>query len=74
MIAVEDILFITKLGLRVKQLRLTKNLTQQELSLESEIGKSMISRIESRKMNPTLRTLHRISKALDVPLSDFFND
>ncbi len=65
---------IARLGARIKELRMTREMTQDDLSFESAIEKSMISKLETGQSNPTIRTLYRISMALDVPLIEFFKD
>lgn len=41
--------------------------------IEGNIDTTNISRIESGRTNPTLYNLYRISKALEVPLTDLVN-
>lgn len=62
------------IGRRIKSIRLIKKMTQNELAMECEFEKASLSRIESGKTNITLRTLYKISKALDVPIIEFFQD
>ena len=66
--------FLTSLGARVRELRLKKNLTQNELAMLCNFEKASMSRIESGKTNVTILTLKKISKALDVELVEFFHD
>ncbi len=63
-----------QLGLRIKQLRTTKNLTQNQLADKCNFEKSSISRIESGQTNLTLRSLHKISQALDIQLVELFTN
>jgi transcriptional regulator with XRE-family HTH domain len=49
-----------------------KELTVEQLGLESGVGYSQISRIELGKRNPTAYTLFIISISLDVNPSEFF--
>lgn len=63
-----------KVGEKIKTLRISKKITQYDLALECGFEKASMSRIESGQSNPTLRTLCRISKALDVPIVEFFKD
>jgi transcriptional regulator with XRE-family HTH domain len=66
--------FLTSLGARIRELRLKKNLTQNELAMLCNFEKASMSRIESGKTNVTILTLKKISKALDVELVEFFHD
>ena len=60
------------MGERIKAIRLSKNMTQNQLAMECDFEKASLSRIESGLSNPTVRTLNKISVALDVSLADFF--
>lgn len=62
-----------KLGLRIKELRKRKGLTQEQVAELIEMEQNTISVIESGRNFPTLVTLEKIAKILDVELSDFFN-
>lgn len=67
--------FIKKVGLRIKELRKERNLTQLDLAAKSDMEESALQRIEAGRTNPTLKTLLKISNALeDVKLSQFFID
>ena len=70
---VEHVLLI-RIGERIKAIRLSKNMTQNQLAMECDFEKASLSRIESGLSNPTVRTLNKISEALDVPLANFFAD
>lgn len=62
-------------GKKIKELREAKGLSQVDLvgEIEGNIDTTNISRIESGRTNPTLYTLYRIAKALDVELKDLVN-
>lgn len=49
-------------------------MTQNDLALECDFEKATMSRIESGKANPTVRTLLKISNALDIHISELFVD
>jgi putative transcriptional regulator len=57
---------LTDLGTRIKQIRLTKSMTQNQLAMNCNFEKSSMSKIESGQVNLSYITLHRISKGLDV--------
>lgn len=61
------------LAKRLKELRSEKGLTQEELAYRSEITLSQIARIETVKINPTISTIFKIARTLNVPLSELFN-
>ena len=60
------------LGLRVKELRSVKSITQEELAERSGMFRTYMSRIESGLANPTLTMLHTLAGALEVPITDLF--
>lgn len=65
---------LRKLGERIKKLRIKRNMTQNDLAIECNFEKASMSRIESGQTNPTIRTLYKISKALDVHIIEIFRD
>jgi len=56
--------------LAVRELRRRQGLTQEQLAIRAGWHATEISSIESGRRNPTLNGLERISKALDVRLSE----
>jgi transcriptional regulator with XRE-family HTH domain len=54
----------------VGNLRERKGVTQEVLSGLSDIGRTHLSAIERGERKPTLETLYRISRALDVKMSE----
>jgi len=69
-----DSKFLSVLGARIRKLRLKKDMTQSELAIQCEFEKASMSRIESGQTNMTILTMIKISKALDIPIKDLFND
>lgn len=61
------------LAKRLKEIRSEKGITQEELAYRSELTLSQIARIETIKINPTVSTIFKIARALDVPLNELFN-
>ncbi|MBQ8239365.1 MAG: helix-turn-helix transcriptional regulator [Bacteroides sp.] len=56
------------IGEAIKQARLAKNLTQEELGEKVGVQKAQISRLERGK-NITISSLMRLFTALEIPLS-----
>lgn len=56
------------LGLRVKELRAEKKITQEELADRCDLFRTYMSRIESGLANPTLTVLHTLARGLEVSL------
>lgn len=57
-----------KVGIRIRQIRLEKELTQEELALEAGLNRAYIGYIERGERNPSTETISKIAKALKVPL------
>ena len=64
--------FLTRLGARIKALRVTKEMTQNDLANQCDFEKASMSRIEAGKTNITILTLHKISIALNIDITEFF--
>ena len=60
------------IGNRIRQIRKTKNLTQQQLANLADAELSTINRIELGKANPRLSSMIAISAGLEVSLYDIF--
>jgi len=65
--------FIINLGVHIRQLRESKNLSQQDLADDCGIPKVQIGRIERAKINTTVRTLIKIANALEMQPKDLLN-
>jgi transcriptional regulator with XRE-family HTH domain len=61
---------LVALGRAISELRREKGLTQEELAQRVELHESYISFIESGRRNPTWGTVLRISRGLEVPMSE----
>lgn len=57
---------------RIKHIRLEKELTLDDLAKRTGFTKGLLSKIENNKVSPPLSTLVKITRALDVSLSDLF--
>lgn len=62
------------IGYKVKQLRLQKGLTLEELASRCELTKGFLSQLERNLTSPSIATLVDILEALGVSLSDFFKE
>jgi len=60
------------LGQKLRKLRKEQNLTQLELAQQVGITNGQVSTIERGVSSPSLATLHRIARALNVPMQEFF--
>lgn len=59
-------------GRRLKEIRIEKGLSQEDLAHEACVGRAAISAIESGTSNPTVLTLASLCAVLGVSLSHLF--
>ena len=59
-------------GKQIQKLRELKGISQQDLAAKCNFEKSNLSRLEAGRVNPTLSTLEKVAKALDVTLAELF--
>jgi len=62
-----------RFGARVRQLRMARNLSQEELALESGLDRSYLGKIERGESNVALINIHRIAEALEVEAGELFS-
>ena len=63
----------TQFGNRVRELRLARGLSQEELAFRSGVHRTYLGGIEQGKRNPSLRNVAAIAKALGVTLTQLFS-
>ena len=61
-----ETIILQELGKRIRMIRLSKDMTQNQLAINCNFEKSSMSKIEAGQINLTYMTLYRISKGLDV--------
>lgn len=66
----EGLLLLAK---QLKVLRKKKNWSQDDLANEAGLPHSQIGRIETCKTNPTVSTIFKIARALNVSPAEIFN-
>jgi transcriptional regulator with XRE-family HTH domain len=62
-----------KFGDRVKELRLEKGLSQEELAFRAKVHRTYLGGIERGERNPALKNIAAIAKALGVTLCELFS-
>ncbi|MDF1550440.1 MAG: helix-turn-helix transcriptional regulator [Bacteroidales bacterium] len=62
-----------KVGSRIKELRLSKKLSQEALANIAEVDRTYMTSVENGRRNISVVTLEKIIKALDTNYSVFFN-
>jgi transcriptional regulator with XRE-family HTH domain len=61
-----------KLGKRIGLIRKEKGLSQEKLALEAGLNRAYIGYIERGERNPSIDTVEKIAKVLDVSLDLLF--
>lgn len=63
-----------RIGAKLKELRVLKGLTQEELADRAELSKGFISQLERDLTSPSIATLLDILQCLGTSISEFFNE
>ncbi|MEN6419711.1 MAG: XRE family transcriptional regulator [Clostridiaceae bacterium] len=63
-----------EIGVRIKQLRQQRGLTQEELAARTELTKGFISQLERDLTSPSIATLMDILEALGTDVGSFFRE
>jgi transcriptional regulator with XRE-family HTH domain len=64
---------LKKLGRFVRQTRVAKDMSQEDLAGVAGLDRTYISHLERGLRNPSLLHLQRLAKALGIRPSDFFD-
>jgi len=62
-----------KIGLRIRELRKAKGLSQEQLALKAEIDRTYMASVENGKRNVAIVNIEKIINALDTSFKDFFS-
>ena len=57
-------------GLAIRKLRIARGLTQEDLGFESDLTSAYISSIELDQKLPSITTIAKLAKALNLSLSE----
>ncbi len=63
-----------EIGRKIKQIRLKRGLTQEELAGRTELSKGYISQLENDLCSPSIETLGDVLNILGVSLQEFFTE
>ena len=66
--------FIQKVGEKLHQIRIMKNMKPSQLSTKSGVSRTLIYRIESGNAYFTISTLLQVLDALEISAIDFFKE
>ena len=62
----------TKIGLRIKELRKDKGVSQESLALLAELDRTYINSVENGKRNISIVNIEKIANDLEISLEAFF--
>ncbi|PHR70080.1 MAG: transcriptional regulator [Lutibacter sp.] len=68
----KDVLFIKKVGHQIKTFRKSQDMTQFDLAIKSGMEENALQRIEVGRTNPTIKTLLKITCALEIEMFELF--
>lgn len=60
-------------GQAVREYRTKRGLSQEQLGFEADLHRTFVSDIERGARNPTVRTIWRLARALEVSPGDLMN-
>ena len=64
----------SKIGIRIKELREVKQMSQKDLAYASDLDRSYIASVENGQRNISIVNIEKIAIALGVSLKEFFKD
>jgi transcriptional regulator with XRE-family HTH domain len=60
------LLVVVKIGDRLRDLRIRRALTQEELANKADVGTNTVARLERNETEPHMSTLRKLARALDI--------
>ena len=69
----EDKAFVISFGANVRRIRMSKNMSMEDLAFASDMEYSQISRIERGLINTKISTANKIAKSLKIPIKELFD-
>lgn len=64
---------IAGIGRNVRQIRKKNGMSLPKLAVKAKVPKSLLSKLENGpNQNPTIKTLYRISRALDIHITQLW--
>jgi len=63
----------SRIGLRIRELRMRIKISQEALALRAELDRTYINSVENGRRNISIKSLEKITDALGVSLKEFFS-
>ena len=73
MISIKDEKLLKNFGENLRNIRISRELTQEQLAFNADIAISQIGRIERGEINATISTVSALANALELEINDLFN-
>lgn len=64
----------TKIGKRIAAIRRRENISQDYLAFIAAMDRTYLTRLEKGRANPSIRTLHKIARKLNVKIATLLGD
>ena len=61
-----------QVGIRIRELRKKQGISQEKLALKADLDRTYLAGVELGKRNPSIKSLEKIIRALDVSFEEFF--
>ncbi len=61
-----------KIGIRIKEIRTEKNLTQEAVAWKAELDRTFMNHVENGRRNISVESLEKIMNGLEVSFKEFF--
>lgn len=65
--------FLKQIGIKIKELRIEANLSQEKLAFAAELDRTYIGSVERGERNISLINTKKIAKALNIKITDLLD-
>jgi transcriptional regulator with XRE-family HTH domain len=62
-----------RFGSRIRELRMMREISQEELAWRCQLSRNYVSDVERGKRNVSLKAIEKFAKGLDVRVEDLFH-
>lgn len=62
----------SNIGQRIRELRLIKGISQEQLALRAELDRTYMTSVENGKRNISIQNIEKIINALETTFEEFF--
>ena len=69
----DDQTFLREVGNKIRQHRKSKKLTLLDVAIKANLEENAVQRVETGRINSTLKTLLKIATALEIEFKELFD-